>query len=68
MTYIAKCKTAQQVLHDISKRSELMRVKHKSTFDKVDKDMLSWLEEAYEEQIDNLMYLRKAIDRMKRRK
>lgn len=68
MTYKAKCKTAQQVLQDISKRSELMRVKHKSTFDKVDKDLESWLEEAYEEQIDNLMYMRKALNRLKRRK
>ncbi len=67
MTYITKCKTAQKVLQDISKRSELMRVKHKSTFDKVDRDLISWLEEAYEEQIDNLMYLRKALDRLKRR-
>lgn len=68
MKYHPKCKIAQSVLEDISKRSELMRVKHKRTFDKVDRDLLSWLEEAYEEQIDNLMYLRKAIDRLKIRK
>lgn len=67
MAYNPKCKVAQQVLHDIAKRSELMRIKHKSTFDKVDKALPAWLEEAYEEQIDNLMYLRRAIDLFKRK-
>ncbi len=68
MTYKPKCEIALQVLEDISKRSELMRVKHGQTFDKVDKDIEQWLSEAYEEQIDNLMYMRKALDRLKRRK
>ncbi len=66
-TYTPKCKIAIEVLHDISKRSEMMRVKHKCTFDKVDKDLISWLEEAYEEQMDNLMYMKKAINKLKRR-
>lgn len=68
MTYKPQCSIAKQVLHDISKRSELMRVKHKRTFDTVEKDLESWLEEAYEEQIDNLMYMRRALNRLKRRK
>jgi len=67
MAYEPKCLIAKQVLNDVSKRSELMRVKHNRTFDKVDKDLLSWLNEAYEEQIDNLMYLKRAINRVKSR-
>jgi len=65
MSYNPKCKIAQSVMQDIGKRSELMRVKHQRTFDAVDRDILKWLEEAFEEQIDNLMYLKRAIDRFK---
>ena len=55
----------EQVIADIRKQEEKGLKTYGVTVDRDDYELLNWLEEAYFECIDNCIYLRAAINKLK---
>ena len=58
-------KIGEQVIADIRKQEEKGLKTYGVTVDRDDYELLNWLEEAYFECIDNCIYLRAAINKLK---
>jgi hypothetical protein len=55
------CSITEQVVKDLKTRSALGLMKYGHTLDRKDFDLRRWLQEAYEECLDQAKYLKRAI-------
>ena len=53
------------VREDLKKRSELGIKKYRTTLDRNDLKLKDWLQHAYEETLDNALYLKRAMKDLK---
>ena len=53
------------VREDLKKRSELGIKKYRTTLDRNDLKLKDWLQHAYEEALDNALYLKRAMKDLK---
>jgi hypothetical protein len=53
------------VREDLKKRSELGIKKYNTTLDRTDLSLKDWLQHAYEETLDNALYLKRAMKDLK---
>jgi len=60
-------KTLNQVIDDLQARELKGLRSYGVTVDREDYGLLDWLTEAYEETLDNALYLKRAIDKEKER-
>ena len=65
--YIVMSKTLNQVIDDLQARELKGLRSYGVTVDREDYGLLDWLTEAYEETLDNALYLKRAIDKEKER-
>ena len=56
------------VREDLLKRSQRGIEKYQTTLDRIDLELVDWLQHAYEETLDKALYLKKAMDELRGKK